>query len=111
MTSLPRWLSGLFSAKSPSSTQAPRRPHRTLLRVEHLEDRLAPATVTVTTTADDVSPGNGAVSLREAITAINAGSTTDKDIKAQLARNLTTFGHNDTIKFAITNPQGVTAPF
>ena len=52
MTSLPRWLSGLFSAKSMSSRQArrqaPRRPHRTLLRVEHLEDRLAPAVITVT---------------------------------------------------------------
>src|SRR5437868_5394844 len=105
MTSLPRWLSGLFSAKPMSSKQArrpaPRRRHRTLLRVEGLEDRLAPAVITVTTTADDVSTGNGAVSLREAITAINAGSTTDKDIKAQLAKNSTTFGHNDTINFAI----------
>ena len=35
--------------------------------VELLECRQAPAVITVTTTADDLNPGDGTVSLREAI--------------------------------------------
>ncbi len=57
------------------------------------------ATVTVTTAGDDVTPNNGSVSLREAITAINAGNDLgDPDIVAQ---NPGTFGTNDTINFNI----------
>jgi CSLREA domain-containing protein len=64
-----------------------------------LESRLAPATITVTTTADDITPNDGSVSLREAITAINAGNNLgDPDITAQ---NPGTFGTNDKINFNI----------
>src|SRR5215470_9507908 len=57
------------------------------------------ATITATTATDDVSPNNGTVSLREAITAINAGNDlSDPDIAAQ---NPGTFGTNDTINFNI----------
>jgi CSLREA domain-containing protein len=70
------------------------RPH-----LEFLESRLAPATLTVTTTADDLTPNDGSVSLREAITAVNAGNDLgDPDISAQ---NPGTFGTNDTIRFNI----------
>jgi titin len=70
------------------------RPHLLLL-----EDRLAPAVITVTTTKDDLTPNDGTVSLREAITAINAGNNLgDPDIVAQ---NPGTFGTNDTINFNI----------
>src|SRR5262245_49805852 len=57
------------------------------------------ATITVTTAVDDLSPSNGTVSLREAITAINAGNDLgDSDIAVQ---NPGTFGVNDTIQFSI----------
>src|ERR1051326_6162482 len=60
----------------------------------------AAATLTVTTTADDLTPNDGTVSLREAITAINAGSNLgDPDISAQSPG---TFGVNDTINFNIS---------
>ncbi|HEV3443385.1 MAG TPA: DUF4214 domain-containing protein [Gemmataceae bacterium] len=72
--------------------------------LEVLENRWAPAVVTVTTTADDLTPNDGSVSLREAITAINAGSTLgDPDISAQ---NPGTFGINDKIAFNIPQPGG-----
>src|SRR6266849_2783549 len=62
------------------------------------------AVITVTTTADDITPNDGSVSLREAITAVNAGNDLgDPDITAQ---NPGTFGVNDTINFNI-NASGV----
>jgi CSLREA domain-containing protein len=57
------------------------------------------ATITVTTTADDLTPNDGAVSLREAITAIEVGNNLgDPDI---ISQNPGTFGLNDTINFNI----------
>jgi hypothetical protein len=57
------------------------------------------ATVTVTTTGDDLTPNDGSVSLREAATAINAGTDLgDPNITAQSPG---TFGTNDTINFNI----------
>ncbi len=57
------------------------------------------ASITVTTTADDITPNDGSVSLREAITAINAGNELgDADITAQTPG---TFGTADTINFNI----------
>jgi CSLREA domain-containing protein len=74
-------------------------------RLELLEDRLAPAAITVTTTADDLTPNDGSVSLREAITAINNGSSLgDPDI---IAQNPGTFGVNGTINFNISASQTV----
>ena len=68
--------------------------------VERLEDRSVPAVVTITTTADDLTPNDGSVSLREAITAVNAGNDLgDPDITNQ---NPGTFGTSDTINFNIT---------
>jgi CSLREA domain-containing protein len=56
--------------------------------------------ITVTTVADDLIPNDGTVSLREAITAINAGNNLgDPDI---IAQNPGTFGVNDTINFNIS---------
>jgi len=74
------------------------------LRLELLEARLAPALITVTTTADDLTPNDGTVSLREAITAINAGNDLgDADITAQ---HPGAFGTSDTIKFNIFGSAG-----
>lgn len=59
----------------------------------------AAATITVTTVSNDVTPNDGSVSLREAITAINAGNDLgDPDITAQ---NPGAFGTNDTVNFNI----------
>lgn len=67
--------------------------------IESLEGRRLFATITVTTVADDLTPGDTKVSLREAITAINAGNDLgDATITAQ---NPGTFGTNDTIHFNI----------
>jgi CSLREA domain-containing protein len=65
-------------------------------RLELLEDRLAPATITVTTTADEASI-DSQVSLREAINSINTGADT-----ADVVANVTNpYGTNDTIIFNI----------
>jgi uncharacterized repeat protein (TIGR01451 family)/CSLREA domain-containing protein len=57
------------------------------------------AVITVTTAADDLTPNDGSVSLREAITAANANSDLgDQDI---IAQNPGTFGAGDTIQFDI----------
>jgi parallel beta-helix repeat protein len=53
----------------------PVRPCR--LRLESLEDRTTPATFTVNTTLDEVTPGDGKLSLREAITKANALANAD----------------------------------
>jgi CSLREA domain-containing protein len=67
-----------------------------------VSSQLFAATITVTTTADDITPNDGTVSLREAITAINAGTNLgDPDI---IAQNPGTFGVNDTINFNIPGP-------
>src|SRR5207302_2438564 len=94
-----------FFRFSPFRRSLPRRRAAPPPLLEQLEDRLAPAIITVTTTADDITPNDGSVSLREAITAINAGNTLgDPDI---IAQNPGTFGSNDTIKFNLP----ATAPF
>ena len=67
--------------------------------MEGLEDRCVPATIRVTTMGDDVTPNNGSVSLREAITAVNAGNDLgDPDITAQ---NPGSFASANTINFSI----------
>jgi len=79
------------------------------LRLEQLEARLSPAFISVTTAADDITPNDGSVSLREAITAINAGNNLgDPDIMAQ---NPGTFGVNDSINFDIPGPFPLQVPF
>src|SRR5438874_4427438 len=80
-------------------TRPPSNRFRYRARLELLESRLAPAIVTVTTVADDLTPNDGSVSLRESITAINAGNDLgDPNITAQ---NPGIFGINDTINFNI----------
>src|SRR5438105_4489445 len=84
---------------SPFRRSLPKRRAVPPPRLEQLEDRLAPAIITVTTTVDDITPNDGSVSLREAITAVNAGNNlSDPDI---IAQNPSIFGTNDTIKFNI----------
>ncbi len=57
----------------------------------------AAATITVNVTDDTVIAGDGGVTLREAVAAINAGTTVDPDITGQTPG---AFGSNDTILFS-----------
>src|SRR5580765_7644680 len=60
------------------------------------------ATITVNSTDDTVVANDGKVTLREAITAINAGNDLlDLDIASQTPTLLNPFGTNDTINFNI----------
>jgi CSLREA domain-containing protein len=70
--------------------------------VEILEDRLAPATITVTTIADDNVANDLSVSLREAIQAINNGGPGGD---ADIVNTGAMYGTNDTINFNIS-PSG-----
>jgi molybdopterin-binding protein len=91
---MPNWFARPRSSSLRNDSRRRRVP-----QLECLEDRLAPATLTVTTTADDLTPNDGTVSLREAITAINAGNDLgDPNVTAQ---NPGTFGTNDTINFNV----------
>lgn len=104
-----RTSSGIFANLTAATSARPPHPrrrsghrlgHRAIrAAIEALEVRRLLAAITVTTSNDDLTPGDGSVSLREAITAINAGNDLgDTDITAE---NPGTFGTNDTIKFAI----------
>jgi CSLREA domain-containing protein len=101
---VPRWPGAdpRLSVLVPRPLRKPPRPVRFRPRLECLEGRLAPAVILVTTAADDNTPNDGSVSLREAIQAINSGSAGgDNDITNQ---NPGTFGVNDIINFAIPQP-------
>src|SRR6478672_1372476 len=89
-----------MSRLSVSSRRRPNRSRSRRLFLEALEVRSLLATITVTTTADDLTPNDHSVSLREAIKAVNAGNDLgDPDITAQAPG---TFGTNDTINFNIS---------
>src|SRR5437868_4056196 len=81
-------------------------------RIECLEDRLAPATVMVTTVADVVNPRDGKVSLREAITRANATAAPDTILLAPGLYKIAIPGAgenaNATGDFDITNPLTIT---
>ncbi len=68
------WPSWLRNLKKSTVTPARRRRYRP--RLEVLEDRLAPALLTVTSLADDVTD-NGQLTLREALQAANTDTTVD----------------------------------
>ncbi len=63
---------GRSSQRSPA-----KRPPPTRLLVEPLEDRTVPSILFVNSAADDTTPGDGLVTLREAIEAANTDTTTD----------------------------------
>jgi len=70
------------------------------LRSECLEDRTVPATITVTTLLDDLTPQDGTVSLREALTAMECRQRSGA-IRTLRRRAQAVFGVNDTIDFAV----------
>jgi predicted outer membrane repeat protein len=79
-SSIHSWLKGAGKAtlRGLHKTGPSRRPKRTCrLGLEVLEDRLVPATFTVTTPLDVVDAADGQLSLREAITRANANPGAD----------------------------------
>jgi hypothetical protein len=79
------------------------------LSLEFLEDRLAPATLTVNSTADTASPTDGYLTLREALAIVNSPSLPDGlsgRILGQISATLHD-GGADRIEF---DPTGVTGP-
>src|SRR5205823_3126790 len=74
-------------------TRCSRRTGRRRLKLGVLEDRVAPATLTVNTLAD--STGGSQLSLRDAILAVDGGSYSGP-ATGQVSG---TFGSNDTIQF------------
>src|SRR4051812_3895417 len=95
------WLKAM-SRKSGVPGGAPRRGQRPpgrrcLPRLEALEDRLVPAVLTVNTLADQATADN-ALSLREAVAAVNSGSTSALNTAEQM-QVAGTLGSNDTIQF------------
>src|SRR5947209_5170508 len=77
---MPRFFSHSFVARwfgnrSPNSSAAVRPAAKPQLGLEHLEERVVPAVITVTTTTDNANAGDNQVTLREAILAANTDST------------------------------------
>src|SRR5215470_10792583 len=105
------WLKAM-SRKSGGARRAPCRGQRLsgrrcVLRLEALEDRLAPAVLTVNTLADETTADNS-LSLREAVRVVNSGSTSGLS-SAELAQVSGTLGSNDTIQFNLpSGPQTLT---
>jgi hypothetical protein len=92
------WIRRLFDRKPPTIHKAParRRP-----AVEVLEQRLAPASLTISTLADNTTD-TSVLTLRDAITLVNSGGTPgalgQSSMPAAWAAQITgTFGSNDTI--------------
>src|SRR5262249_49572377 len=81
---------------------------RSALQVECLENRLVPATIVVTTTADVVNPNDKLVSLREAITRANATAAPDTILLKAGVYKITRFGTGENGNargdFDVTNP-------
>jgi hypothetical protein len=78
-----------------------------VLLLEVLEDRLAPALLTVNTLADETTADNY-LSLREAVGVVNSGSTSGLS-SAELAQVSGALGSNDTIQFSLpSGPQTLT---
>src|SRR5262249_23045330 len=81
------------SARRPESKPV----RRSRLAVEALEDRAVPAVLTVNSTADNTTAGDGFVTLREAILAANSAIDVTTDL-----REISSGSGADTIKFSVT---------
>src|SRR5262249_22512564 len=97
-----QWLRRTFGPPAPTGrarrrSQRPSWRRRVLPVVELLEDRLAPATLTVNSLADNTTSGDGLLTLREAIFSCNQGTLSDSSASGQVSGTITS---NNTIRFA-----------
>src|SRR5713101_5638207 len=77
-----------------------RRKRSAKVWLEALEDRLAPATLTVNSVADDTAP-DSLLTLREAILLVNNAGALGRNLTAgETAQISGSYGSNDTIQFA-----------
>jgi hypothetical protein len=92
------WIRKLFARKAPPLTAR----RRTRPRLDALEDRTLPAVLTVNSLLDNTTASD-VLTLREAIQAVNAGSTAGLSTE-QLAQidQPQPLGTNDTITFAVS---------
>lgn len=93
------WIRNRFARTPRTMHQAPTRFRP---RLEALEDRLAPATLSVNTLVDAYNPGGNTLTLRDAITLVNSGSAqviANSYSSAQQAQISGTLGSNDVIDF------------
>src|SRR5438128_7850672 len=91
------WLKAM-SRRSEAPRRGKRLPGRRCVpHLEALENRLAPAVLTVNTLADETTADNS-LSLREAVGVVNSGSTSGLST-AEQAQVSGTLGSNDTIQF------------
>jgi hypothetical protein len=94
-------------ATRPPARRAETRRHRPAL--EELENRLAPATLTVNSNIDAVT-ANSNLTLREAIAIVNAGNTTGRSAQ-EVSLVSGTLGTNDTIQFSASVTSAGAATF
>jgi hypothetical protein len=99
-----RWLARLWSSRS---RRASRRQRSAALRLGPLENRLAPAIITVTSSGDAIA-SDGLATLREAVTSINNQADVNGDVTVNRVGNYasTPGGTPDVINFSIPG-QGV----
>jgi hypothetical protein len=93
------WLRKLFASRTPRTIR--KGPDRCRPRLEALEDRLAPATLTVNSTADTANVTDAYLSLREAIAIVNS-ATLPSGLSAQITGQISGTLHaggTDTIQF------------
>src|SRR5437870_2749769 len=85
-----------FQTQLRPSGRQPVRPKRCRLHVEMLEDRHMPSTFMVNTVLDMVNPGDGKLSLREAITKANHHAGADTIILPAGVFKIALSGFDDT---------------
>jgi hypothetical protein len=109
---LPTWLRTPRATRERTLVHRRGKRHKAVpprLNLERLEDRTAPAVLTVNSTADTVSGTTATLDLREAILLVNSGGTATDSNNVSLApakaAHIDTssggFGTNDTIQFNI----------
>ncbi|MFL5331247.1 MAG: choice-of-anchor Q domain-containing protein [Gemmataceae bacterium] len=91
-----RLIRSMFGRHRKTTRRPVGRFERSQLRLNILENRMVPATITVTGTGDNVAP-NGSCTLREAIQSINNGADANADVTATRTGS---FGSSDQIIFS-----------
>jgi predicted outer membrane repeat protein len=104
------WIATLFGPPLRSSGLSGRRPtQRPRPRLEALEERQAPAVLTVNSTLDTASPTDSYLSLREAIAIVNS-STLPPDLSPQILRQISGPLHGSAGDLITFDPATVTGP-
>src|SRR6516165_965871 len=111
-----RWFAGLFGRPTPATVRSctragTRRPtgRSCPLKLEALEDRMAPAILTVNSVADTASSADPYLSLREAIAIVNSPSL-QNGLSAQILAQISGTLHQNRADSIVFDPAAVTGP-